>query len=129
MEGFVAPSTGKQQILLPDYNAQLGAFMGNYQNKLKKILEDTKLYTFNKGEVPLPFTAGSWLNPLSSKKVKSRKSLKFRTKLSDEVNDDLVYFIRSGNLYKPADAGTGAASSGIKVKIDKNIIKAGKLIK
>lgn len=129
LEGFVAPSTGKQQILLPDYNAQLGAFMGNYQNKLKKILEDTKLYTFNKGEVPLPFTAGSWLNPLSSKKVKSRKSLKFRTKLSDEVNDDLVYFIRSGNLYKPADAGTGAASSGIKVKIDKNIIKAGKLIK
>lgn len=125
-QGFLAPKLGTQEVLKQNYDESFRQFTGNYQERLDKILRDNKLYDLGKKEVPLPFTSGSWINPLMNKSVKTRKSLKFYQVLSDEVNNDLVYFLRSGKKTKPVEISKGKYKQ---VKLDANIVKAGTQIR
>ena len=100
MEGFVAPVVGKQEILKKDYDMQLRRFWGRKNEKLSKILRDNKLYSYENR-----FTSeykSNWF---------------FNSGLSDDVNFDLAYVIRSGKRTKTVD--------GKEVEIADNIIKAG----
>ena len=92
----MAPDIGEQQLLIPDYNATLGAMAGVYGERIRKILENNKLFSYNKKNVALPFSAGHFINPFFSKEIRTRKSLKYDAMLSDSVNYDLAYFLRSG---------------------------------
>ena len=125
-EGFVAKDIGEQEKLLPDYNAKFGALAGVYQKRLKNILQKYELFSYNKKNVAIPFSAGHFLNPFRSKTIRTRKSLKYDSILSDQVNSDLSYYLRSGK-----DTIVDILPDGTKQnrKLDTNIIKAGKEIK
>jgi len=125
-EGLVAPDIGEQQLLIPDYNATFGAMAGVYRERIRKILENNKLFSYNKKNVALPFSAGHFINPFFSKEIRTRKSLKYDAMLSDSVNYDLAYFLRSGKQTVVDVLPDGTKQ---KRKIDSNIIKAGKQIK
>ena len=104
MEGFVAPALGKQERLQADYDLQLRDFWGRKNEKLSKILRNNKLFTAQ--------------NRFTSKE---RKNIFMNPGLSDSVNDDLAYFLRSGKSFKVID--------GVQVPIEKNIVKAGQEIR
>ena len=99
MEGFIAPALGKQKLLRADYNMQLNQFWGRKSEKLNKIL----------GSKGWNFTS------------KDRKNFLLNPGLSDSVNNDLAYVIRSGKSFKIINKE--------KVKIDANIVGAGKEIR
>jgi len=102
MEGFKAPEIGKQEVLQKDYNMQLKQLWGNLDGKVTKILGEDgfNLYSFQ--------------NRFTSQ---YKKNWGFNPGLSDEVNFDLAYVIRSGKNTKIVD--------GKEVKIETNIVKAG----
>jgi len=104
MEGFVAPTVGKQEVLKIDYDTAMRKLWGQKTEKLTKILRDNKLYTSQ--------------NRFTSQE---RKNWLMTPGLSDDVNDDLAYFIRSGKSFKIVGKD--------KVKLADNIIKAGKEIR
>ena len=104
MEGFKAPPIGKQDILKKDYDVQLRDFWGRKNEKLSKILRDNKLYSYR--------------NRFNSE---TRTNWLLTPGLSDDVNDNLAYVIRSGRNTKIVD--------GQEIKIDENIINAGKQIR
>ena len=104
MEGFNAPPIGKQDILKKDYDIQLREFWGRKNEKLSKILRDNKLYSYrNRFNSE---TKSNWL---------------LSPGLSDDVNNNLSYVIRSGKNTRVVD--------GQEIKIDQNIISAGKQIR
>ena len=102
MEGFKAPEIGKQEVLQKDYNMQLKQLWGNLDGKVTKILGEDgfNLYSFQ--------------NRFTSQ---YKKNWGFNPGLSDEVNFDLAYVIRSGKNTKIVN--------GKEVKIETNIVKAG----
>jgi hypothetical protein len=104
MEGFIAPALGKQEVLKPDYDALMRRLWGQKDEKLTKILRDNQLYTRQ--------------NRFTSK---DRKNWMMNPGLSDTVNDDLAYFIRSGSSVKQVGDEL--------VKLPDNIIKAGREIR
>ena len=104
MEGFVAPALGKQRLLAKDYDTQLREFWGGKNEKLTKIFQKHKLYTSQ--------------NRFTSK---DRKNWLMNSGLSDDVNDNLAYVIRSGKNFKKVDDQI--------VEIDANIVRAGKEIR
>ena len=104
MEGFVAPTVGKQEVLKIDYDTAMRKLWGQKTEKLTKILRDNKLYTSQ--------------NRFTSQE---RKNWLMTPGLSDDVNDDLAYFIRSGKSFKIVGKD--------KVKLADNIIKAGREIR
>ena len=104
MEGFMSPAIGKQEILKPDYDILMRRLWGQKTEKLSKIFRDNKLLTSQ--------------NRFNSK---DRRDLLMNPGLSDEVNDNLAYVIRSGK--------TSKVVNGQKIKIADNIIKAGKEIR
>jgi len=104
MEGFVAPTVGKQEVLKIDYDTAMRKLWGQKTEKLTKILRDNKLYTSQ--------------NRFTSQE---RKNWVMTPGLSDDVNNDLSYFIRSGKSFKMVGKN--------KVKLADNIIKAGREIR
>jgi len=104
MEGFKAPTIGKQDVLKKDYDIQLREFWGRKNERLSKILRDNKLYSYRNR-----FNSEAKTNWLLS------------PGLSDDVNDSLAYVIRSGKNTRVVD--------GQEIKIDKNIITAGRQIR
>ena len=104
MEGFMSPTIGKQEILKPDYDVLMRRLWGQKTEKLSKIFRDNKLLTSQ--------------NRFNSK---DRRNLLMNPGLSDEVNDNLAYVIRSGK--------TSKVVNGQEIKIADNIIKAGKEIR
>ena len=104
MEGFVAPALGKQRLLAKDYDTQLREFWGGKNEKLTKIFQKHKLYTSQ--------------NRFTSR---DRKNWLMNSGLSDDVNDNLAYVIRSGKNFKKVNDQI--------VEIDANIVRAGKEIR
>jgi len=104
MEGFVAPAIGKQEVLRLDYDTSMRKLWGQKNEKLTKILINNKLYTRQ--------------NRFTSQ---DRKNWLMTPGLSDEVNNDLAYFIRSGKSVKVVGNDL--------VELDSNIVKAGKEIR
>ena len=104
MEGFVAPALGKQRLLAKDYDTQLREFWGGKNEKLTKIFRKHKLYTSQ--------------NRFTSR---DRKNWLMNSGLSDDVNDNLAYVIRSGKNFKKVNDQI--------VEIDANIVRAGKEIR
>jgi len=104
MEGFNAPPIGKQDILRQDYDIELRKFWGRKNEKLSKILRDNKLYSYRNR-----FNSDTKSNWLLS------------PGLSDDVNDNLAYVIRSGK--------NNRIINGQEIQIDKNIITAGRQIR
>lgn len=125
-EGIIPKDIGLQEKLLNDYNARLGALGGVYKERVEKILKKYELFSYNKKNLALPFTAGHFLNPFRSKTIKTRKSLTYNRSLSDEVNNDLAYYLRSGKNKIVDILPDGTKQTR---KLDENIIKAGKEIK
>lgn len=125
-EGIMPKDIGLQEKLLNDYNARLGALGGVYKERVEKILKKYELFSYNKKNLALPFTAGHFLNPFRSKTIKTRKSLTYNRSLSDEVNNDLAYYLRSGKNKIVDILPDGTKQTR---KLDENIIKAGKEIK
>ena len=95
-EGFIAPKLGTQEKLERSYLEQLGAFVGGKPELIKKIFRDNNLYSLNRKKIPLPFSEGSWINPLRSTTARPRKSFKYSQSLNDETNNELTYYLRSG---------------------------------
>ena len=106
LEGFFAPALGKQRLLRADYNRQLGEFWGRKSEKLNKILG-------SKG-----WNLRTHQNRFTSK---YKRNWVMNPGLSDSVNNDLAYFLRSGKSFK--------IIKGKKVKLADNIIGAGKEIR
>ena len=104
MEGFEAPALGKQRLLAKDYDTQLREFWGGKNDKLTKIFQKHKLYTSQ--------------NRFTSR---DRKNWLMNSGLSDDVNDNLAYVIRSGKNFKKVNDQI--------VEIDANIVRAGKEIR
>ena len=120
-EGFIAPKLGTQEKLERSYLEQLGEFVGGKPEVIKKIFRDNKLYSLNRKEIPLPFSEGSWINPLRSTTVRPRKSFKYSQSLNDETNNELTYYLRSGK--------TTIIKDGVRKNISPDIINAGDEIK
>ena len=100
-EGFIAPTIGKQIILQKDYDTQLRQFWGDNTERLIKILGEDgyNLLTFE-----------------NKRTSKFRKNFLYNSGLSDNVNNDLAFVLRSGKNFKIVN--------GKKVKINKDIIGA-----
>jgi len=126
-QGFVAPKIGSQETLAPSYDEVFRDLVGSSQQKVNTILRSYKsLWTYDKANVALPFSAGHFLNPLRSKTTRTRKSLKFRQSLTQEANDDLTYYLRSGNISKMVEVSPNKFKQ---VKLSDDIISAGKQIR
>jgi hypothetical protein len=126
-QGFVAPKIGSQETLAPSYDEIFRDLVGSSQGKINSVLRNYKsLWTYNKSNVALPFSAGSFLNPFRSKTTRTRKSLKFKQSLTQEANDDLSYYLRSGKEFKFVEAGPNKLRQ---VKLSDDIIGAGKQIR
>jgi hypothetical protein len=126
-QGFVAPKIGSQETLAPSYDEVFRDLVGSSQQKVNTILRSYKsLWTYDKANVALPFSAGHFLNPLRSKTTRTRKSLKFRQSLTQEANDDLAYYLRSGNISKIVEVSPNKFKQ---VKLSDDIISAGKQIR
>jgi hypothetical protein len=126
-QGFVAPKIGSQETLAPSYDEIFRDLVGSSQGKINSVLRSYKsLWTYNKSNVALPFSAGSFLNPFRSKTTRTRKSLKFKQSLTQEANDDLSYYLRSGKEFKFVEAGPNKLRQ---VKLSDDIIGAGKQIR
>ena len=106
MEGFMSPPIGKQNVLKPDYDAAMRKLQGRFTERLNKILGKDG---WNLKEHQNRFTS------------KDKKNWLMNPGLSDAVNDDLSYFIRSGKSFKTVE--------GQQVKLADNIIGAGKEIR
>ena len=106
MEGFMSPPIGKQNVLKPDYDASMRKLQGRFTERLNKILGKDG---WNLKEHQNRFTS------------KDKKNWLMNPGLSDAVNDDLSYFIRSGKSFKTVE--------GQQVKLADNIIGAGKEIR
>ena len=126
-QGFVAPKIGSQETLAPSYDEIFRDLVGSSQGKINSVLRNYKsLWTYNKSNVALPFSAGHFLNPFFSKTTRTRKSLKFKQSLTQEANDDLSYYLRSGKEFKFIEAGPNKLRQ---VKLSDDIIGAGKQIR
>lgn len=126
-QGFVAPKIGSQETLAPSYDEVFRDLVGSSQQKVNAILRSYKsLWTYDKANVALPFSAGHFLNPLRSKTTRTRKSLKFKQALTQEANDDLAYYLRSGNISRVVEV---APNKFKQVKLSDDIVSAGKQIR
>ena len=104
-EFFKAPKPGEQEILLPDYNQQLTKLWGNRKEQLFDIFKKYKLREHH-----------SIFN-------KSKRTFRIFTKqvLSEQTDKDIAYFLRTNQTVKNVN--------GQQVKLDDNIIGAGKEIR
>ena len=104
-EFFIAPKPGKQEILLPDYNQELTKLWGNRREQLFDIFKKYKLREHH-----------SIFN-------KSKRTFRIFTKqvLSEQTDEDIAYFLRTNQTVKNVNEQ--------QVKLDNNIIEAGKEIK
>ena len=121
-EGFIAPALGKQKRLSKHYDYFLKEYAGNYQERIKNILKENKLFSFDRKNVAKQFSAGAFFNPFRSQTIRTRKSLKFSQMLTEATNNDLAYYLRSGKKSITTALPNGKTETR---KLADNIIQAG----
>lgn len=121
-EGFIAPALGKQKRLSKHYDYFLKEYAGNYQERIKNILKENKLFSFDRKNVAKQFSAGAFFNPFRSQTIRTRKSLKFSQMLTEATNNDLAYYLRSGKKSITTTLPNGKTETR---KLADNIIQAG----
>jgi hypothetical protein len=104
---IIAGDVGDQPVLGESVNEEIVRLTGSKLNRVKEALAPIMPEEPVRTKVALPFS-----------KRKFRKSIKKGFYLSDDVNNDLTYFLRTNRTFKVVD--------GAKVKLDANIIKSGK---
>jgi len=104
---IIAGDVGDQPVLGESVNEEIVRLTGSKLNRVKEALAPLMPEESTRKKVLLPFS-----------KRKFRKSIKKGFYLTDEVNNDLTYFLRTNRTFKMVN--------GNKVKLDANIIKSGK---
>lgn len=104
---IIAGDVGDQPVLGESVNEEIVRLTGSKLNRVKEALAPLMPEESTRKKVLLPFS-----------KRKFRKSIKKGFYLTDDVNNDLTYFLRTNRTFKMVN--------GNKVKLDANIIKSGK---
>ena len=104
---IIAGDVGDQPVLGESVNEEIVRLTGSKLNRVKEALAPLMPEESTGKKVLLPFS-----------KRKFRKSIKKGFYLTDDVNNDLTYFLRTNRTFKMVN--------GNKVKLDANIIKSGK---
>ena len=104
---LIAGEVGSQKALKESVNEEIVRLTGTKLDRIKDALAPLMPEESVRKKVLLPFS-----------KSKFRKSIKKGFYLSDEVNTDLTYFLRTNRTFKIVD--------GKKIKLDANIVTSGK---
>jgi hypothetical protein len=108
-KSLIAEGAGQTTRMKDAYSEQLGDFIGNKLERVKDIFIKYDLYELGRKDVVMPFSEGAVINPFRSKTKRTRKSFLQSYRLSEQTNEQLANYIRSGK------------AKGL----DDNIVKAG----